>query len=264
MKALKLLLAVAAALIALRGVPRPSYEAMRPPLPAEALGGAMPESSPYQSDLLIQSHFLSQDFVPDGNVQKDVWMRAAWMKFDHDTFSSRTYPQSETEVASLWSPAYLYVAYRCKYTALNIYEGEDPAKERWELWNRDVVEVFVNPRPEHLNQYYEFEVAPNNQWIDLIIDLDKKPMNDAGWNSGWDHATHIDAQKHVWTCEMRIPIRALDAPAWPPKTEWRINFFRADGPGPDPQRRFLSWSPIQGSKHSFHTPSSFGLIRFVK
>ncbi len=263
MRAPNSLIIFPAVIIALGLAPHPGIEAHRA-FSAGAWGGAVPQSSRYLSEKVIQSRSLGEDFVPDGNLQKPVWRRAAWAKFDHDAFGSRAYPQSETAVASLWSPAYLYVAYRCKYTTLNIYEGEDPAKERWELWNRDVVEVFVNPRPEHLNQYYEFEVAPNNQWIDLIIDLDKKPMNDAGWNSGWEHATQIDAQKHVWTCEMRIPVRAMEVEALQPNLEWRVNFYRADGPGPDPQRRFLSWSPIQGSKHTFHAPSSFGLIRFVK
>ncbi len=263
MKAVKILLVVATAWAALGGAPRFSHAATRP-LSPEALGGTMPESGPYQSDLLIRSTFISGDFVPDGNLRKLAWKNAAWERFDRDAFSSRTYPQAQTEVASLWSSNYLYVAFRCKYTELNIYEGEDPARERWELWERDVVEVFVNPRPEHINQYYEFEVAPNNQWIDLSIDLDKNPMNDAGWNSGWEHATHIDPQEYVWTCEMRIPVRALKAPAWPAKTEWRINFFRADGPSQESQRRLLSWSPVKSDKHSFHTPSCFGLIRFVR
>jgi hypothetical protein len=35
----------------------------------------------------------------------------------------------------------------CRYHALNVSEGE-AAKERWELWNRDVAEVFLNPQPE--------------------------------------------------------------------------------------------------------------------
>lgn len=262
-KASKSLIFMTAVLSALVGASRVSFEAIGS-LPSEVMRGAMPASSPYQSNLRIQSKLVSRDFVPDGKLQNKAWRNAAWAKFDRGAFGSQTFPQSQTEVATLWTPAYLYIAYRCKYSTLNIYEGEDPAKERWELWDRDVVEVFVNPQPERANHYYEFEVAPNNQWIDLVIDLDKNPFNDAGWNSGFEHATRVDPQKHVWTCEMRIPVHALDAPALEAGAEWRINFYRADGPGPDTQRRFLSWSPVQSSKRTFHTPSSFGLIRFVK
>jgi hypothetical protein len=159
----------------------------------------------------------------------------------------------------------VYFAFRCQATTLNVFEGKDPTKDFWTLWERDVVEVFLNPQPERMNHYYEFEVAPNNLWIDLEIDLDKTPFNDAGWDSHFQHATHFDAQKHMWTCEMRIPISAMgvSGPLQPGNT-WRINFYRADGPGNDSQRRFLSWSPVRNPKHTFHTPASFGLMRFSK
>ena len=65
-----------------------------------------------------------------------------------DRMSHKPLAGSETQVASLWTPHYIYFAYWCRYQSLNIYAGEDPAKERWELWNRDVVEAFINPQPE--------------------------------------------------------------------------------------------------------------------
>jgi len=51
-----------------------------------------------------------------------------------------------------------------------------------ELWNKDVAEVFLNPQPERLWHYYEFEVAPNNQWIDLEIAGKGISDHDAKWN----------------------------------------------------------------------------------
>lgn len=236
-----------------------------------AVGGSLmaeaaqvPESQPqsYVGDSRFISKFTGRDFIPDDNLRKPAWRRATWVKVDHDAFSPATFPQSTTEIASLWTPDYVYFAFRCQYTTLNVFEGGDPGKDYWGLWTRDVVEIFLNPHPEHLNQYYEFEVAPNNLWVDLAIDLDKKPMNDVTWNSGIEPATHIDAKKHVWTCELRIPVAAVnEARPLVPNAEWRINLYRIDGPGPDAQRRFLSWNPVHG-KHSFHTPASFGLLRF--
>ena len=212
-----------------------------------------PGASSYDNNLQMTSTFVSEDFVPDGNFDKKVWHEANWLKVDRDAFSSTTYPQSETQVASLWTATNVYFAFRCKYTTLNLFEGKDPHKDFWTLWDRDVVEVFLNPQPERLNHYFEFEVAPNNLWIDLEIDLDKKPFNDAGWNSEFEHATHIDVQNHIWTCEMRIPVRTLGG-VRPIKanTEWRVNCFRADGPGDDAHRRFLSWSPVHSQNQSFH------------
>ncbi|MGD0223427.1 MAG: carbohydrate-binding family 9-like protein [Terriglobia bacterium] len=226
-----------------------------------------PGSNPqtYISNSQFMSKFTAQDFVPDGNLAKPAWRVASWVEVKRDAFTRVEFPQAATEIASLWTSEYVYFAFRCKYTTLNVYEDKDPTKEFWTLWDRDVVEVFLNPQPEHLKRYYEFEVAPNDLWIDLEIDLDKNPFNDPKWDSGFEHATHIDSKDHVWTCEMRIPVAGLKGTKpLEANTEWRLNFFRADGPGNDSQRRFVSWSPVQNDTHSFHSPWSFGVIRFVK
>jgi hypothetical protein len=230
-------------------------------------GGAqvVPENSQYIRNLTMTSKFTSADFTPDGNVSKKVWKDAPRITFDQDRFGHIHFPDSEVQVASLWTPDYLYFAYWCRYGSLNIYAGEDPTKERWELWNRDVVEAFINPQPERFLHYYEFEVAPNNQWIDLEIDLTRKPMEDAGWDSHFEHATKVDAEHKLWVVEMRIPVKSMNATAIEPGDEWRLNLYRADGPGDDTQRRFMCWSSLpEGHNKSFHQPASFGIIKFVK
>jgi alpha-galactosidase len=234
-------------------------------LMVEAAGGSGSKYQTYGSHARTTSKFIAHDFVPDGNVDKPVWHGAPWIKVDHDSFQPVTFPQSAVDIASLWTPQYVYFAFRCQYTTLNVYDDKDTSKDFWQLWDRDVVEIFLNPQPEHMRHYYEFEVAPNNLWIDLEIDLDKKPFGNAKWDSGFEHATRVDAANHVWTCELRIPVAALtgDKPL-AANTEWRINFFRADGQGDDTKRRFLSWSLVHNDTDSFHAPWSFGVIRFVK
>ena len=220
-------------------------------------------SMSYTSNARIISKFSPVDFVPDGNLQKEVWKTADWVHMDHDMSGQKHYPQSETDIATVWTPYYVYFAYRCKYTELNIYKDADPAVEKWGLWNRDVVEAFINAQPERVNHYYEFEVSPNNLWIDLEINKDQSPFNDADWDSGFDHATHIDPEHHTWTAEMRIPVAALGAKEIYAGAEWRLNLFRADGQGEDHQRRFMSWSTIPEGG-TFHVPTRFGIIQFVK
>ncbi|MGH9433622.1 MAG: carbohydrate-binding family 9-like protein, partial [Terriglobia bacterium] len=227
---------------------------------------SMDTQSGYLSNLQITSQFVSTDFVPDGNLAKPAWSHAHGARFDHSWAGDLHYPEAATEVASLWSGHYVYFAYGCRYSTLNVYSGQDPSKDFWGLWERDVVELFINPQPQRMNHYYEFEVAPNNLWIDLEINLDRKPFNDAGWNSGFEHATAIDAAHHQWTCEMRIPIAALAGANYTPSPgdEWRINFFRADGKGDNEHRRLLAWSPVPAKTANFHTPRRFGIIRFAK
>lgn len=227
----------------------------------------MQTPNPYTSDLVTDSRRAARDFTPDGNLGKTIWKKATWIKFDHDWAGKRHYPQSETRVASLWTPQQFYLAYACKYTTLNVFEDGDPSRDTMGLWNRDVIEVFLNPHPEDVNHYYEFEVAPNNLWVDLEIRLGPQFQyhGSAAWNSGYQHATKVDARKHIWTCEMRIPVESvagkgarLHAGAM-----WRINFYRADGVGNDSHRRLLTWSPTLSRRPNFHVPTRFGRIRFV-
>jgi Carbohydrate family 9 binding domain-like len=220
-------------------------------------------SNQYLSSVETIATYSANDFAVDGNLSKAVWKHAKWIEFDHDPTGKTENPPVKTRVAAVWSARYVYLAFSGRYESLNVYEGEDISKERWELWNRDVVEVFVNPHPERISHYYEFEVAPNNQWIDLEIEKTKTPFNDASWNSGFEHATKIDEKNHLWMTEMRILLSSLGVEKIHDGDLWRVNFFRTTGHGGDEKRTFLAWSLIpQGG--TFHVPNRFGILRFVK
>ena len=221
---------------------------------------APPQS--YTSDVKLEVMRASSDFLPDGDLSKPFWKHAKQVEFDHNASGSSHYPEISTRVASLWTEKYIYFAFWSRYDSLNVYEGEDPAAERWQLWDRDVVEVFMNPQPERVSHYFEFEVAPNNQWVDLEIDKTKVPFNDVSWNSHFEHATRIDSKNRTWTAEMRIPLSAINVNAIRPGTQWRGNLFRAAGKGNDDQRKFLAWSIIPEGK-TFHVPTRFGIFEFV-
>ena len=217
---------------------------------------------PYTSRVEAEAKHSSADFLPDGDLTAPAWKQAKWLEFDNDAPGKSHYREVTTRVASLWTETHIYFAFSSHYDSLNIYEGEDPKPERWQLWDRDVVEVFLNPQPERVNHYFEFEVAPNNQWIDLEIDKTKDPFNDASWNSGFEHRTRIDAEHHVWIAEMRIPLATMNAKDPRPGSQWRVNFFRAAGKGGDDHRKFLAWSIIPEGK-TFHVPTRFGILKLV-
>ena len=216
----------------------------------------------YSSSIEVEARHSSKAFLPDGNLAKPSWKHAKWVEFDNDASGESHHPEVTTRVASLWTDTHVYFAFWSRYDSLNIYEGEDPKRERWQLWDRDVVEVFLNPQPDRVNHYFEFEVAPNNQWIDLEIDKTKEPFNDASWNSGFEHTTRIDATRHIWTAEMRIPLAPMKVREIHAGLQWRVNFFRAAGKGSDDQRKFLAWSTIPDGK-TFHVPRRFGILKLV-
>ena len=220
----------------------------------------MTEPPTYVSQQLTVSRFSRVDFVADADLTKKVWEIASRIIFDTSYRPGERFPEARTEVASLWSNTYLYFAFWSKYTELYTYAGEEVSQERWGLWERDVVEVFINPFPDRMNTYFELEVAPNNQWVDLAIDLEKTPFYDMSWDSGFDHVTRVDELNGTWYCEMRIPLVSLGVKQINSGAEWRINFYRCDGTRHPKRRRSLAWSPT--TVESFHTPSCFGIIRF--
>ncbi|MEW5974987.1 MAG: carbohydrate-binding family 9-like protein [Acidobacteriota bacterium] len=221
----------------------------------------MRERSQYTTQRRLAVRHLEEDFVPDGCLSKPAWKEALKASLVDNSNPSRQAVVS-TEVAALWSESSLYCAFWCEYEHLNVYSGEDPALERWELWDRDVVEVFVNPFPDRLGTYWEFEVAPNNQWIDLAVHWDKELRADASWDSRFQHATRVNRDQQTWTCEMRIPAAAFGLRRIEAGNSWRINFYRCDGFGDDSQRQFYAWSPTLNQ--TFHVPNRFGIIEFEK
>ena len=210
-------------------------------------------------DYRVFAHRLERDFLPDANLSKTAWQGASRLTLVDTENPQRLHLGAKTEASVGWSPANLYVAFWCHYTELNLYLGEDAKRERWELWNRDVAEVFVTPFPERLHRYWEFEVAPNNMWIDLAVEKREEISLDVGWDSGFEHATAIDDGSKRWTCEMRIPAVSLGINRIERGMEWRINFYRCDGFGDNSQRRFLAWSPT--FQLNFHVPERFGRVR---
>ena len=112
----------------------------------------LPQQS-YASDLRLLAKRASADFRPDGDLSKAVWKHTDSVKFDHDASGKSHYAEVSTRVASVWTETRIYFAFWSRYDSLNVYEREDPMTERWQLWDRDVVEVFLNPQPARVNHY---------------------------------------------------------------------------------------------------------------
>ncbi len=97
--------------------------------------------------------------------------------------------------------------------------------------------------------------------MDLDIDRDH-PLPEGGWkwNSGYEVAARIDAERKIWYGAMRIPIARIDDRRPEPGREMRINFYRLQGPGP--VRKGIAWQPTNAP--SYHVPEAFGRMKLVK
>lgn len=192
------------------------------------------------------------------------WKNAAVRWMDKDCSRQISYPDLKTEMRAFWTDTDLYLLFRCPYTVLNLFLPADNSKERRGLWDRDVVEMFLGDDWTNIRHYREFEIAPTGDWVDLAIDLDRK--DDGGalkWNSGWQTMARIDKDRKVWYAAAKIPLSAVSAKRVESGTKWRMNLYRIDGLGADPQRHFLCWQPtcVQ-NRDPNHVPEHFGTLVF--
>jgi predicted TIM-barrel fold metal-dependent hydrolase len=212
---------------------------------------------------VLRARRISQDFAPGERPQNPLWRMAEPVWMDQNSTDGSVRPDVATSVRALWSDAYLYLAFECPFTRLTAFEPPQLEGKRFDLlqkglslWDRDVVEAFIGTDHGNPRHYTEFEVAPTNERLDLmIVNL---PQKDFAWQSGFESKVWVDKQAKVWTCEIRIPLKALSEVKPTSGTRWRLNLYRCDRAN----HAFLAWVPTL--EDTFHAPESFGFLEFNK
>jgi hypothetical protein len=196
--------------------------------------------------------------------KSSTWSGSASVWMVRDCSKTLEYPNLKTEIRGFWSDSDLYLLFVCPYETLNLWLPTQNDRPRRGLWDRDVVEMFLGDDWENIRHYREYEIAPTADWIDLAIDLDHRGT-DRNWRSGWHTAARIDEAKHVWYAAAQIPLKSVSQAAVVPGTRWRMNLYRIDGQGADPQRHFLCWQPTcVVNRDPNHVPENFGTLVFGK
>lgn len=201
----------------------------------------------------VKAARTERDFVPDGKLNEPEWAKAQPARLEYQSNNAAARPALSTTVKLLWNAEYLYLAYECPYTKLGVFEPAQK-EERMGLWDRDVVELFLNTDPGKISKYTEFEWAPNGERLDLTVDL---PAKNFAWSSGMESAVTVDEAAKVWRAEVRIPMKSLAAAPPAPGTKWRINLFRHD----QASNSGLAFSPTL--RGTFHTPERFGWVELL-
>lgn len=165
------------------------------------------------------------------------------------------------EARLLWSHTALYVRFRFEqHEPLVVSEKPDLTKKVRGLWERDVCEIFIAPNRATPNRYYEFEVAPTGEWIDLGIEVTpEKRVTDWDYASGMKATARQEGNKIVEL--IKIPFKAL-GPTPKPGDIWLGNLFRCVGVGSS--RGYLAWRPTKTKQPAFHVPSAFGQFEFKR
>jgi alpha-galactosidase len=191
----------------------------------------------------------------EGFPAEAAWENAPAIQFDHDWQGKHADPQRGTEVRLLWTGEALYLRFLAHYRSITVFSDGEADGRRDKLWERDVVEVFLQPADADARRYKEFEVSPNGFWIDLDIAHGEK----RDLKSGLRRRVSVDEESKTWRAELVLPMKSLTA-RFEPSAAWRVNFFRVEGAG---EPRFYSaWRPTGTPVPNFHVPEAFGKLVF--
>ena len=223
---------------------------------------AGPESAAARAKMkagnVLEARHVRADFAV-GEFDHAAWLRARPLQLERYWSGAPAPVERRAEARVLWSDAALYVRFVARRGEPLVVSDQPRLDEKTiGLWERDVCELFVAPNPNEPERYFEFEVAPTGEWLDLgIRQLPDRRETDWQYHSGATFAARTT--RDAITLTMRVPWAALGGA---PKAgaRWRANLYRCVGAGAT--RGYLAWQPTRTPEPSFHVPQRFGWLHF--
>jgi hypothetical protein len=202
---------------------------------------------------------IEKDF-PINAFDDQNWAKAGEVLIDKYWSGGHAPEGRHFKARLLWSDAALYVRFEANQKEPLVISDEPDLKSKTQgLWDRDVCEIFLAPDENEPRKYFEFEIAPTGEWIDLGIH--QKPderITDWEYQSKMEPAARIEKEKVLMA--IKVPWKAFGKR---PRAGdlWRGNLYRAVGKGED--RGYLAWSPTKTKEPAFHVPEMFGEFEFA-
>ena len=205
-------------------------------------------------------NYISEDFAIS-ELDNKFWKKAGSIKTNYYWSGEKAPKGRQFKTKMLWSDNSLYVRFEANQTEPLVISDTPNLKTKTRgLWERDVCEIFLAPDPENFRRYFEFEVAPTGEWIDLgIYQKPDERITDWDYESGMKTAAKIEKDKVITAFK-------VDWAAFGVKPKagdiWLGNILRAVGK--DPNRGYLTWSPTLTERANFHVPEKFGEFEFAR
>ena len=213
-----------------------------------------------QSKMNYKIAHIKSDFSI-GELDDKAWKQAKEVSVEKYWSGENAPKERQFKAKLLWSDTAVYVRFEANQNEpLIVSQKPNLTTKTKGLWDRDVCEIFLAPKRDEFRKYFEFEIAPNGEWIDLgIYQKPDERITDWDYMSGMKSAALIE--KNKVTMAIKIEFSALGKT---PKAGdvWLGNIFRCIGK--DPTRGYLAWSPTETKEPSFHVPEKFGKFEFVK
>ena len=212
----------------------------------------------YEITNIVEAVRVEHDLAA-GDFDDAAWSRPRAAQIARYWSGEDAPPERRAEARALWNEHALSVRFDCRQAEPLVVSASPRLDQKTiGLWDRDVCEIFITPEPDAIRHYFEFEVAPTGEWLDLSINVRPKGLEkDWRYNSGMTVAAR--AGKDSITLGMRLPWKHL-ARAPRAGERWRCNLFRCVGR--DPARGYLAWQPTYTPEPSFHVPEKFGWMAF--
>lgn len=202
-----------------------------------------------------------QDETGWSELDGRFWSLCSQTRTESDWNGKKAVMGRSFEAGVLWSSRSLLVFFDAGYSEpLCINENPALTEKTVGLWERDVCEVFIAPDKNEPREYFEFEVAPTGEWLDLAIDLTSgERVTDWDYESGMEATARIKEGRVLMA--MMIPWEAFGKK---PKVGdvWLGNIVRCVGKEPD--RGYLAWKSTMTEKPNFHVPEAFGEFIFLR
>lgn len=206
---------------------------------------------------MIEISHVRDDFSID-LIQSPIWDIAKDVLVDRYWSCEPAPAGRHFKIRILWSGTYLYARFDANQAEpLVVSESPNLHEKTLGLWDRDVCEIFIAPDKTQPRKYFEFEIAPSGEWVDLAIDFTGQRITDFEYESAMESSALIETGKVVTA--IRIPWTAFGVV---PKAGdvWFGNLFRCIGK--DPNRGYLAWQPTMTEQPNFHLPACFGEFVF--
>ena len=140
---------------------------------------------------------IAKDFSVS-DFSNENWKTASEILIEHYWSGKRAELERRATARLLWSDEAFYVRFEAVQNEPLIVNDKPNLKTKTRgLWDRDVCEIFVAPDFNKPKKYFEFEVAPTGEWIDLVIEIlpDGKRATDFEYKSGMKSAARIETNK---------------------------------------------------------------------
>jgi alpha-galactosidase len=203
--------------------------------------------------------FHSEEDIGAEDFDNEIWQNTEAVEISRYWSGAGASPERTALAGLIWTDAALLVRFDCSQHEPFVVNPHPQVEQKTNgLWEQDVCEIFVAPDSSRPERYFEFEVAPTGEWLDLgIHQLPAGRETDFTYNSGMKTAARI--VRNSFTVILRVEWNAFGK-----KPEsgdaWRGNLFRCVGSGET--RGYLAWQPTLTEKPNFHVPAAFGWLRF--